>query len=504
MLSDAFDRPREACGVFAVVTKTGQTLDVSRLAYFALHSLQHRGQESAGIAVATGGQTDVHRGMGLVAQVFNDDVLDSLKGQMALGHNRYSTTGASHLRNAQPYTIDTFHGPVAVAHNGNITNAAELRRDLQRTGVGFTSSTDTEVATQFLAAPVAKDESETRANWVARLEALMGAAEGAYSLGVMVEGAVYALRDPLGLRPLSVGEIYDDGVVLGWALASESTALNTVGARNIREISPGEIIRITGEGVETVSRMSEPPRPALCVFEYVYFARPDTQLEGRSVNIIRRRLGVRLGQESPVEADVVIDVPDSGKPAAMGFAAATGIPYAEGLIKNRYVGRTFIEPTARLRRHGVRLKYSTLKEVLDGRRVVLVDDSIVRGTTIGPLIRLLREAGAREVHVRVSAPAIRHPCYMGVDMSDYDQLIAARMPIEDIGAHVGADSLAYLSVDGLMAAVQGGLSPSCGHCNACFTGEYPVALPSSTRELGTDKLRFEAATRTAGRSDDTL
>jgi len=495
-MSELLDRPREECGVFGVVTRRGKPLDVSRLAYFGLHALQHRGQESAGIAVQTDQGADVHRGMGLVAKVFSDAVLDRLKGSIALGHNRYSTTGGSHLRNAQPCLVDTLHGPLGVAHNGNITNAAEMRRTLQLRGVGFSSTTDTEVVTQFLTAPASSESADGPPDWVARLEGLMGLAVGAYSLGVMVKDTLYALRDPHGLRPLCVGEIFDDGNILGWAVASESTALNTVGARNIREIAPGEIIAITQDGVKTVSTLQEPPSPALCVFEYVYFARPDTVLEGRSVNIVRRRLGVRLGQESPAQADVVIDVPDSGKPAAMGYAAATGLPYAEGLIKNRYVGRTFIQPTARLRRHGVRLKYSTLRETLEGRRVVLVDDSIVRGTTIGPLIRLLREGGAREVHVRVAAPAIRHPCYMGVDMSDYDQLIAHRMPVEDIAAHVGADSLAYLSVPGLMAAVRAGLPADCGHCSACFDGKYPVRIPTSA-SLKAAKHQFERSAASA-------
>ncbi len=476
--------------MFGVVTRRGKSLDVSRITFFGLHALQHRGQESAGIAVSTGATADTHKGMGLVARVFDDAVLTSLKGAIALGHNRYSTTGGSHLRNAQPCLVDTLHGPLAVAHNGNITNAAEMRRDLQRRGVGFNSTTDTEVATQFLVAPGPVEPGENP-DWVARLQALMHVASGAYSLGVMVEDALYGLRDPHGLRPLAVGTILEDGEVLGWAIASESTALHTVGARDIREIEPGEVIRIDADGVSSVARHSPLPAPALCVFEYVYFARPDTILEGRSVNMVRRQLGVRLGQEAPAKADVVIDVPDSGKPAAMGYAAATGIPYAEGLIKNRYVGRTFIQPTARLRRHGVRLKYSTLREVLEGRRVVLVDDSIVRGNTIAPLIRLLREGGAREVHVRVAAPAIRHPCYMGVDMSTYDQLIAHRMPIADIAGHVGADSLAYLSVPGLNEAVRSGITGSCGHCDACFSGNYPVPIPAAVEEGPSGKLRFE-------------
>lgn len=487
---DQFDRPHDECGVFAVVTKAGQTLDVSRIAFFGLHALQHRGQESAGIAVATGRRADLQKGMGLVSRVFNDQVLDSLQGAIALGHNRYSTTGASQLRNAQPCLVDTLHGPLAVAHNGNITNASELRQDLQRRGVGFSSSTDTEVCTQFLVSP--RDEETDGPDWVARLQAWMTAATGAYSLGVLVDGALFALRDPHGLRPLAYGTIVEDGEVLGWAVASESTALHTVGARDIVEVEPGEIIRVDDAGVTRVGQHAPLPKPALCVFEYVYFARPDTVLEGRSVNSVRRRLGLRLGQEASARADVVIDVPDSGKPAAMGYAAATGLPYAEGLIKNRYVGRTFIQPTARLRRNAVRLKYSTLRETIEGRRVVLVDDSIVRGNTIRQLIRLLREGGAREVHVRVAAPAIRHPCYMGVDMSTYDQLIAHQMPVEDIAAHVGADSLAYLSVDGLDAAVRAGLSSTCGHCNACFSGDYPVPIPTGAEGPST-KLRFETA-----------
>ncbi len=460
-------RPREACGVFGVYAPG---TNVARLAFFALYALQHRGQESAGIATSDGRRAYLHKGSGLVSHVFNEDDLQTLQGHMAIGHNRYSTTGSSRLRNAQPYLIETALGPLGIAHNGNLTNAAELRRDLLRGGVGLISSSDTEVITQMLSG--APGDS-----WGERLGAFMAAAEGAYSLTVLTREAVYAVRDPWGFRPLCLGRLGDEG----WVVASESSALATIGAEFIRQVRPGEIVRLAEDGVTAWQGVEQAPHPALCIFEYIYFARPDSLLEGRSVHQVRRRLGERLASEHPVDADMVIGVPDSATAHAIGYAHEAGIPFGEMLIKNRYIGRTFIQPDERLRRRGVALKFNPLPDLRGrGKRVIMVDDSIVRGTTSGAIVRLLREAGAAEVHVRVASPPIRHPCFMGVDMSTYGELIAAQMEIDEISRHVGADSLGYLSPEGLLDVVEidGG-----GYCRACFTGEYPLATMT---EMGKD------------------
>ncbi len=482
LADDALDRPHEECGVFGIYAPG---VDVARVTFFALYALQHRGQESAGIATSDGISAAVYKEMGLVAQVFNESNLSKLEGHLGVGQTRYSTTGSSHLRNAQPYLIETMHGPLGVGHNGNLTNAPQLRTNLLERGVGLTSSSDSEVITQMLAAPAGKVNNGSP-DWEERISNFMAEAEGAYSLVVLTRDAVFGVRDPQGFRPMCIGQL-DEG---GYVVASESCALGTVGARYVREVKPGEIVRLDQDGLHSVMG---PVRkdPALCVFEYVYFARPDSVLEGQTIHRVRQRLGEVLAAESPADADLVVGVPDSATPAAIGYAIASGIPYTEGLIKNRYIGRTFIEPSERLRQSGVHLKYNPLESNLKGKRVVLIDDSIVRGTTAGPLVTLLREGGAAEVHVRVSSPPVRHPCFMGIDMADSEELIGFVKSTEEIRRHIGADSLAYLSQQGMMDAVTAETTDEGGHCHACFSGEYPLELDSFWRSR--DKTAFQGA-----------
>lgn len=453
------EKVHEACGVCGIYAPG---MDVARMTFFALYALQHRGQESAGICTVERGIAHVHKGLGLVSQVFNEDNLQVLRGNLSIGHTRYSTTGSSvRLTNAQPYLIETALGPLGIAHNGNLINTPALRRHLLQRGVGLTSSSDSEVITQMLA-------GAEGATWDARIRNFMKVARGAYSLTIMTRDAVYAVRDPWGFRPLCLGQVNGGNA---WVVASESCALGTIDATFEREIRPGEIVRLDADGVTS---WQTPPaeKPSMCVFEYVYFARPDSILEGRSVHSVRRKMGMRLAQEHPVEADMVIGAPDSATAHAIGYAYAAGIPFGEGLIKNRYIARTFIQPDERLRRRKVALKYNPLPD-LDGKRIILVDDSIVRGTTSGPIVALLRQSGASEVHMRVASPPIRYPCFMGVDMATRDELIAARMSVEEVAAHIKVDSLGYLSLEGLRSVV-----PFHGeaHCQACFSGDYPVPV----------------------------
>ncbi|MEJ5346383.1 amidophosphoribosyltransferase [Chloroflexus sp.] len=459
------DKPGHECGVFGIVAADA---DVARLTFFGLYALQHRGQESAGIAVSNGRSIRYYKNMGLVAQVFDEEKLRPLSGYMAIGHTRYSTTGSSKLENAQPFVVESALGPLAVGHNGNLTNAAALRRELLQRGVGLTSSSDSEVITQMLAG----GEGRT---WEEKLKVFMVRAQGAYCLTVLTRDALYAVRDPWGLHPLCLGQLSDNG----WVVASESCALGTIGAEFVREIEPGEIVKITLDGPQTISHQPS-LRTAACLFEYIYFARPDSMLHGTVLHAIRVAQGRELAREAPCDADIVIAVPDSATPAAIGYAQESGIPYSEGLIKNRYIGRTFIQPDDRLRQLGIALKFNALTDNLAGKRVVLVDDSIVRGNTSGPIVRLLREAGAREVHVRVSSPPIRHPCFLGVDMATYPELIAHRLTIEGIRQHLGADSLAYLSLEGLIRST--GRDPST-FCTGCFTGQYPVEVELVDKEV---------------------
>lgn len=447
------DKLHEECGVFGIFAPGRE---VARLTFFALYALQHRGQEATGIVTSDGSMAHVHKGMGLVSQVFNEDNLRYLVGHTAIGHTRYSTTGAPKLRNTQPYVIETLDGPLAIAHNGNLINAPQLRRELLERGVGLQTSTDSELILHLLAGAGGAD-------WPTRIRIMMARIEGAYSLVILTSDGVYGVRDPWGLRPLALGEL--DG---GHVLASESCAFATIGARMVQEVQPGEIVRLDANGYEVVQG-APPQKLAFCTFEQIYFARPDSTLNGRLVHQVRQKLGRQLAKDAPANADIVIPVPDSGTPHAIGYAQKSGIPYSEGLIKSRYIGRTFIEPTDNLRKVGVAMKFNPLPENLRGRRVVMVDDSIVRGNTSGPLVQLLRDAGAKEVHVRVACPPIKFPCFMGVDMASQDELIAAHQSLDEICEHIGADSLAFLTISGMMRA----LKAEDGYCNACFTGDYP-------------------------------
>ena len=464
-----FDHPNEECGVIGVFTPEGEA---SRLAFFGLFALQHRGQESAGIAAANGENVVVHADMGLVTQIFREPDFYPLVGDMAIGHTRYSTSGSSELCNAQPLLVDGKHGQLAVANNGNIINALQLRDQLQdEWNCTFASTTDTEVIAQLLA-------HATGANWEDRVFQCMRQLEGAYSIVVQTKDTMIAARDPLGIRPLCLGKLNG-----GWVVASESCALDHIGAEYIRELDAGEVIIVDGNGLHTATWSGGTGRQALCVFELIYFARPDSLMAGQLVHSARQELGAQLAREHPVDADLVIGIPDSSTAAAVGYAQESGIPFSEGLVKNRYVGRTFIEPEQRLRDLGVRQKFNTLVDVIQGKRLVVVDDSIVRGTTTPHVVNLLRKGGAKEVHMRVCAPPIKHPCFMGVDMASREELLAANNTLEDIRTIVGADTLGYLSVEGLLEVVGGTKG---GFCDACFTGNYPVPV-----QLELSKLALE-------------
>lgn len=466
-----FDSPREECGVFGI---SAPGMDIARLAYFAIYALQHRGQEAAGIATCDGKTAHIHKGLGLVSQVFNEDNLHHLQGHLGIGHTRYSTTGAPRLNNTQPYILETLDGPLAIGHNGNLVNAPSLRRELLERGVGLSTSTDSEVIIHLLAG--------ARGTWLQRIRQMMTIAEGAYSLTILTRDAIFGVRDPWGLRPLVLGEFEN-----GLAIASESCAFATIGGRAIQEIEPGEIVRIDQGGYEIVQGVPA-EKEAFCTFELIYFARPDSILGGRLVHRVRQALGRQLAREAPAEADIVVPVPDSGTPHAIGYAQESGIAYSEGLIKSRYIGRTFIQPTDRLRKVGVAMKFNPLPDNLKGQRVVLIDDSIVRGNTSGPLVQLLRDAGAAEVHMRVACPPIRFPCFMGVDMASQSELIAAHKNLDEIKVYIGVDSLSYLSVEGMMNT----LRAQDGYCNACFTGAYPFETPMMEMELEL-KERFAGA-----------
>jgi amidophosphoribosyltransferase len=457
------------CGLFGI---RSPERDVARIAYFGLFALQHRGQESAGIAVSDNGRLTVLKDMGLVTQVFSEQKLGGLQGELAIGHTRYSTTGSTYWANAQPLVRHGRVRTVALGHNGNLTNASELRDELAAEGVALAATSDTEV----IAALVADDPApleEAVANAAARLE-------GAYSIVALAEGKLLGLRDPHGFRPLSLGRLGDD-----WALASETCALDLVGADHERELQPGELAVIDADGCHTTQAVPA-ETGALCIFEYIYLARPDSQLAGVEVHGARVRMGERLAAEAPVDADLVMPIPDSGTPAAIGYARASGTPFSEGLIKNRYVGRTFIEPDQGLREQGIRLKFNPLAEVA-GKRIVVVDDSIVRGNTMRQITAILFEAGASEVHIRVSSPPIVSPCFYGIDFGDDEQLVAAGRSVEDVRAEIGATSLAYLSLEGVQAATTKHESEV---CRACFTRRYPTRVPAGGKLA---KLRFEAS-----------
>jgi len=452
-LSDR-DGPRDECGVLGIFAPGHE---VARLAYFGLYALQHRGQESAGIAACEGGHITTMRDAGLVSQVFDEQKLRALEGDMAIGHVRYSTTGGGSWENAQPVWRDDGR-ELALAHNGNLTNAVELWGELRERGIEFRGTSDSEIMAALLSSHDGRFIEDAVADVMPRLE-------GAYSTVVMTKHAIVAFRDPAGVRPLSLGMLDDRYVV-----ASESCAFDIIGAKLLREIHPGEMVSLTERGLD-VRQVVRSTRPALCVFEHIYFSRPDSRLEGRVLQQVRGRMGELLAEEAPVDADLVISVPDSGNPAANGFARASGITQDDGLIKNRYVARTFIQPGQELRKHGLRMKFNPLPEIIEGKRVVVVDDSIVRGNTTRQIVGMLRDAGASEVHLRISAPPIRHPCHYGIDMSTREEMIAHERSIDEIAAELGADSLAYLSLESVYEAVG---SPAEDHCDACFTGRYPL------------------------------
>jgi amidophosphoribosyltransferase len=455
------DGPRDECGVFGVYAPESE---VARLAYFALYALQHRGQESAGIATSENGEIIALREQGLVSQVFDERKLRALPGGLAIGHVRYSTTGSSAWTNAQPIHRSDHHN-VALAHNGNLINAVELHSELRQRGVEFSSTSDSEIIAALISTHPAATVAEA-------IEDILPRLEGAFSTVVMTTDGVYAFRDAYGLRPLALGQLGDR-----YCVASESCAFDIIGAKFMREVLPGEMVGLTERGIDT-RQVLHSDRRAFCVFEHIYFARPDSQLEGRRTQVSRTKMGEILWREAPVEADLVIAVPDSGNPAANGYAQASGIHKDDGLIKNRYVARTFIQPGQELRKHGLRMKFNPLPEVVGGRRVVVVDDSIVRGNTTRQIIGMLRDAGASEVHLRISAPPIRHPCHYGVDMSTRQEMIAHDRTVDEVARELGADSLAYLSLKGLYEAIGHGRET---HCDACFTGEYPLERTEDSR-----------------------
>jgi amidophosphoribosyltransferase len=489
------DGPRDECGVFGIYAPGHE---VSRLSYFALYALQHRGQESAGIAAADrGGNIMTRRELGLVSQVFSENDLRTLRGELAIGHVRYSTTGSNAWENSQPVQrsegTNGSRRELALAHNGNLINALELHAELSELGVTFSSTSDSEIVAALLATHPAERIEDAIADVLPRLN-------GAFSIVVMTKDRVVAFRDPHGLRPLALGVLPAGangegdggdgagGLVEGvsvkggpvgaraigdpprYCVASESCAFDIIGAKLLRDVEPGEIVTLGADGLES-RRVLPDARKAFCVFEYIYFARPDSRMNGQVLQVARGRMGEILARESPVEADLVIPVPDSGNAAARGFARASGLPQDDGFVKNRYVARTFIQPGQELRKHGLRLKFNPLPEIVGGKRVVVVDDSIVRGNTTRQIVQMLRDAGATEVHMRISAPPIKHPCHYGIDMSTREEMIAHERTVEEIAAELGCDSLAYLSLDGVYEAVG---ATRATHCDACFTGEYPV------------------------------
>jgi amidophosphoribosyltransferase len=456
------DRFHEECGVFGIYGHP----DAAALTALGLHALQHRGQEAAGIVAYDGEQFSAHRGPGLVSDNFSSkDVIERLRGNTAIGHNRYATTGEVALRNIQPLFADFEFGGLAICHNGNLTNNYQLRRQLVRRGSLFQSTSDTEVIVHLIATSL-KDSV------VDRLTDALRQVEGAYSLVALSQNAVIGVRDPLGVRPLVLGKLAES-----WIITSETCALDIIGADFVRDVEPGEIVIIGAGGVRSIKPFTKVPK-RLCVFEYIYFARPDSVLEGHSVYDARKRIGRELAREAPVEADIVVPVPDSGVPAALGYASEAGLPFELGIIRNHYVGRTFIEPTDQIRHLGVRLKHNANRADLEGKRVILVDDSIVRGTTSTKIVEMVRHAGAREVHMRISSPPTNFPCFYGIATPSRDQLLAARFDVEQMTKFIGVDSLAFISIEGLYRAMgeESRVASRPQFCDACFTGDYPIRL----------------------------
>ncbi|MCU0526500.1 MAG: amidophosphoribosyltransferase [Elainella sp. Prado103] len=477
---DRSDKPEEACGVFGIYAP-GQ--DVAKLTYFGLYALQHRGQESAGIATFKGDRVYLHKEMGLVSQVFNEQVLKELPGDWAVGHTRYSTTGSSRVVNAQPAIVETQRGTLALAHNGNLVNTASLREELLRSNAQLLTTTDSEMIA--IAIGQAVDAGKP---WLEATISALHRCQGAFSLTIATPEGIMGIRDPNGVRPLVIGTLESESpdVPVQYVLASETCGLDIIGAEYWRDVEPGELVWITEAGLASFHWAAQ-PQPKLCIFEMIYFARPDSIMNNESLYSYRMRIGRQLAMESPADVDLIIGVPDSGIPAAIGFSQETGIPYGEGLIKNRYVGRTFIQPTQSMRESGIRMKLNPLKDVLAGKRVLMVDDSVVRGTTSRKIVKALRDAGALEVHMRVSSPPVTHPCFYGIDTDSQDQLIAATKSVEEIRQQMGVDSLAYLSWEGMLLATQE--DPN-HFCSACFTGQYPIPVPEMVKR---SKLMLEKA-----------
>jgi amidophosphoribosyltransferase len=454
------DYPKHYCGVFGVYGHP----NAAELTYYGLYALQHRGQESAGIVTSDGKQFHAHKGMGLVSQVFKGDILHDMVGQIAIGHTRYSTTGSSHLRNAQPLTVDCARGQIAIAHNGNLTNASQLREELEARGSIFQTSVDSEIILHLMAQPCLNGSRNNLIETVRRIE-------GAYSLAIMTENELIGVRDPHGFRPLCLGKIGD-----GWVLASETCALDLIHAKFVRDVEPGEIVVINEEGLTSVQAFPEHERRAFCIFEYVYFARPDSTITGRNVYKVRVEMGRQLAREFPLQADVIVPVPDSGNCAALGYSLESGIPFEMAFVRNHYVGRSFLQPSQLIRDFDVRVKLNLITELVKGKRVVVVDDSIVRGTTCKTRVNSLKEAGAKEVHVLVSCPPHMNPCVYGIDFPDRSKLMAANHSLEEIRKYLNADSLYYLSQEGMVKAT--GL-PANSFCMACYDGNYPVRYDPS-------------------------
>ncbi|MCF7762140.1 MAG: amidophosphoribosyltransferase [Verrucomicrobia bacterium] len=449
------DYPKHYCGVFGIYGHP----NAAELTYYGLYALQHRGQESAGIVVSEDQQFRAHRGMGLVSRVFDAEVLSKLTGTMAVGHTRYSTTGASHYRNAQPLTVDCKRGQIAIAHNGNLTNAAFLREELESNGSIFQTTVDSEIILHMMAQPSLSGHENNLIDTVRRIE-------GAYSLVIMTEHELIGVRDPFGFRPLSIGKVGDS-----WVLASETCAFDLIHAKFVRDVEPGEIVIIDKKGLRSIQAFPEQKRRAFCIFEYIYFARPDSTIADRNVYKVRVEMGRQLARENPIEADLVIPVPDSGNSAALGVSLETGIPFEMAFVRNHYVGRSFLQPTELIRDFNVRVKLNLIADLVKGKRVIIVDDSIVRGTTSKARVNNLKEAGAREVHVLVSCPPHMNPCVYGIDFPDRTKLMAANYSLTEIRDYLNADSLGYLSPEGMVKAT--GL-PHDGFCMACFNGDYPV------------------------------
>ena len=457
--------PKHYCGVFGVFGHP----NAAELTYYGLYALQHRGQESAGIVTSDGKQFREHKGMGLVSQIFKGDTLQQLAGENAIGHTRYSTTGSSHLRNAQPLTVDCARGQIAIAHNGNLTNASKLRDELEARGQIFQTTVDSEIILHLLAQPTMGGGENTLVQSIRRLE-------GAYSLAILTENELIGVRDPQGFRPLCLGKIGD-----GWVLASETCALDLIHAKFVRDVEPGEIVVISRNGLESVQAFPEPQRRAFCMFEYVYFARPDSNIADRNVYKVRVEMGRELAREHPIDADVVVPVPDSGNCAALGYSLESGLPFELAFVRNHYVGRSFLQPSQLIRDFDVRVKLNLIGELVQGKRVIIVDDSIVRGTTCKTRVKTLKEAGAKEVHVLVSCPPHMHPCVYGIDFPDRSKLMAANNTVDEIRKYLNADSLNYLSPAGMVRATK---LPKEGFCTACWDGDYPVAYdPTTDKEI---------------------